>query len=103
MLLQLLEVHIQHGHGRTLTAQVTSDNSSIAASEYAFVRQKIAGRDLKQLLLEVQEGSKKFALSFWVYNYNAGNYTVELQDNDNTKKMFSTVLLSLLMIGNLKH
>ena len=78
-----------HGHGRTLSATVTSDNGSIAASEYAFVRQKIAGRDLKQFCSGGSEanGSKKFALSFWVYNENAGNYTVELVDNDNTKKV----------------
>ena len=77
-----------HGHGRTLVATVTTNNGSIAASEYALIRQKISGRDLKQFSgggTEAQ-GAKKFALSFWVFNHNPGNYTVELQDNDNTKK-----------------
>ena len=77
------------GFTHSLKMDVTTADSSLAASDEVIVGQRIESQNLWSFK-KGTSAALEFALSFWVKSSKTGTYTVELDDNDNTKQVSKT-------------
>ena len=71
------------GSGSSLKAQVTTADSSIGASQFCYIFQKIEAQNLQHLLYGTSS-AKPLTLSFHVKSNKTGTYTINLRKGDNT-------------------
>jgi len=69
--------------GSSLKAQVTTADSSIGASQFCYIFQKIEAQNLQHLLYGTSS-AKSLTLSFYVKSNKTGTYTINLRKGDNT-------------------
>ena len=76
------------GQGLTnsLHVRVTTADSSLSASQYGSIQQKLEGYDL-QRIKKGSANAEPITLSFWVRSSKIGTYICELFDNDNTRQV----------------
>jgi len=67
----------ENGFSKSLHIQVTTADTSVAASDYALVRQLIEGRNLQQLKYGTSS-AETLTLSFWVKSPKTGVHWVEI-------------------------
>ena len=67
----------------------TTADTSLAASDFLGIQQKIEGQNVQDFL-KGTSNAKKFTLSFYVKTNKLGVYTVELRDNDNSRQCSKT-------------
>ena len=75
------------GTGYSLKAQVTSADTSIAATQYAQLRHKIEAQNCQHLLYGTSS-AKTLTLSFWVKSNKTGTYSIMLRKTDSTAYLF---------------
>ena len=71
------------GSGSSLKAQVTTADSSIGASQFCYIFQRIEAQNLQHLLYGTSS-AKPLTLSFYVKSNKTGTYTINLYKPDNT-------------------
>jgi hypothetical protein len=71
------------GFASSLKLDVTTADSSLAAGDFAFLRQKIEAQNLQQLNYGTSD-AKSLTLSFWVRSPKTGTHIVELRHDDAT-------------------
>lgn len=76
------------GTGSSLKAQVTTADTSLAASQYARIIQRIEAQNLQHLLYGTSS-AKTLTLSFWVKSNKTGIYSIVLVKPDNTTYHFT--------------
>ena len=76
------------GTGSSLKAQVTTADTSLAASQYARIIQRIEAQNLQHLLYGTSS-AKTLTLSFWVKSSKTGIYSITLRKPDNTTYVFT--------------
>tara|TARA_Y100001938_G_scaffold133637_1_gene193230 strand:- start:1495 stop:2613 length:1119 start_codon:yes stop_codon:yes gene_type:complete len=81
------------GFGNSLKLDCTTADTSLAADDYIFLRQKLEGQDC-QAFAKGTSAAKQFAVSFYVKTNKSGLYTVELLDNDNNRVATKTFTVS---------
>ena len=74
----------ENGFPNSLHIQVTTADTSVAASDYALVRQLIEGRNLQQLKYGTSS-AETLTLSFWVKSPKTGVHWVEIFSFDSSK------------------
>ena len=72
------------GFANCLKLSCTTADTSIAADEAALIEQKLEGQDLQQLKKGTSD-AEKVTVSFYVKGNASATYTVELEDNDNSR------------------
>jgi hypothetical protein len=72
------------GFANSLKLACTTADTSVAASEYLFLSQKIEGQDLQRFAKGTSD-AKPFALSFYVKGNASATYVAELYDEDNNR------------------
>ena len=72
------------GFVKAFRIDCTSADSSPAAGDLIYVRQKIEAQNL-QMINKGKSTAEKLTLSFWVKSNKTGTYTVRLYDHDNTR------------------
>ena len=72
------------GFANALKLQCTTADTSIASGETAQLQYQIEGQDLQQLK-KGTSSSEKTTISFYVKGNAAATYTIEFQDNDNSR------------------
>tara|TARA_Y100000004_G_scaffold15715_1_gene16407 strand:+ start:27 stop:1100 length:1074 start_codon:yes stop_codon:yes gene_type:complete len=72
------------GFSKAIKLACTTADTSIAADEVALLEQKFEGQDLQQLKKGTSD-AEKVTVSFYVKGNAAATYTVELEDNDNSR------------------
>jgi len=72
------------GFNNALHYRVTTADASLAAGQYALIRQKIEGFNL-QGFKKGTANAQQYTLSFWVRSSLTGTYIAELEDFDNTR------------------
>jgi len=72
------------GFNSALHYRVTTADASLAAGQYALIRQPIEGFNL-QGFKKGTANAQQFTVSFWVRSSLTGTYIVELEDFDNTR------------------
>ena len=75
------DVPSNQGFSTSQKIDVTTADSSLAAGDYAIVRQIIEGQNLQHLLYGTSE-AKKVTLQFWVKSPKTGTHIVELYHGD---------------------
>jgi len=75
------DVPSAQGFANSLKIDVTTADTSVGAAEYAFLRTKLEGQDLQQLLYGTSS-AKEITLSFWVKSSKTGIHVVELRHRD---------------------
>ena len=83
---QSTDVPSGEGFSKSLKIDVTTADSSVAASDFAHVRTRFEGQDLQQLG-KGTNSAKSLTLSFWVKSAKTGTHIVELYDLDNTRQV----------------
>ena len=76
------------GTGSSLKAQVTTADTSLAATQYARILQNIEAQNLQHLLYGTSS-AKTLTLSFWVKSSKTGIYSITLRKPDNTAYHFT--------------
>ena len=76
------------GTGTSLKAQVTTADTSLAASQYARIIQRIEAQNLQHLLYGTSS-AKTLTLSFWVKSNKTGIYSIVLVKSDSTAYHFT--------------
>ena len=76
------------GTGSSLKAQVTTADTSLAASQYARIIQRIEAQNLQHLLYGTSS-AKTLTLSFWVKSNKTGIYSIVLVKSDSTAYHFT--------------
>ena len=71
------------GFTTSLKIDVTTADSSLAAGDYAMIRQRIEAQNLQHLLYG-SSGAKTLTLQFWVKSPKAGTHICELYHDDAT-------------------
>ena len=71
----------------------TTADTSLAASDFLGIQQKLEGQDVQDFL-KGTSSAKKFTLSFYVKTNKSGVYTVELRDNNNSRQCSKTFTVS---------
>ena len=71
----------------------TTADTSLAASDFLGIQQKIEGQNVQDFL-KGTSSAKKFTLSFYVKTNKSGVYTVELRDNNNSRQCSKTFTVS---------
>ena len=71
------------GFSDSLKLDVTTADSSLAAGDFAFLRQKIEAQNLQQLNYGTSD-AKSLTLSFWVRSPKTGTHIAELRHDDAT-------------------
>ena len=71
----------------------TVADTSVAATDYLLVQQKIEGQNL-QTLRKGTSGAKSVTLSFFVKSNTTGNFVIELYDNDNARQISALYTIS---------
>ena len=72
------------GFSKAIKLACTTADTSIAADEVALLEQRFEGQDLQQLKKGTSD-AEKVTVSFYVKGNAAATYTVELEDNDNSR------------------
>jgi len=72
------------GFANSLKLACTTADTSVAASEYLFLSQKIEGQDLQRFAKGTSD-AKPFAVSFYVKGNASATYVAELYDEDNNR------------------
>ena len=72
------------GFANALKLQCTTADTSIASGETAQLQYQIEGQDLQQLK-KGTSSAEKTTISFYVKGNAAATYTIEFQDNDNSR------------------
>ena len=72
------------GFANCLKLSCTTADTSITADEAALIEQKLEGQDLQQLKKGTSD-AEKVTVSFYVKGNASATYTVELEDNDNSR------------------
>ena len=72
------------GFSKAIKLACTTADTSIAADEAGLIEQKFEGQDLQQLKKGTSD-AEKVTVSFYVKGNAAATYTVELEDNDNSR------------------
>ena len=73
----------------SLKLDCTTADTSIAATEYLILNQKIEGQNL-QHIKKGTSGAKQLTASFWVKGNASATYVLELYDVDNTRHVAKT-------------
>ena len=81
------------GFGSSMKLDCTTAKSSLDASSYMMIQQKIEGQNL-QAFAKGTSAAKQFAVSFYIKSNVSGIYTVEIQDNDNNRIASKTFTVS---------
>ena len=71
----------------------TTADTSVAATDYLLVQQKIEGQNL-QTLRKGTSSAKSVTLSFFVKSNTTGNFVIELYDNDNARQISALYTIS---------
>ena len=71
------------GTGFSIKAQVTTADTSLASSQYAYIYQEIEAQNLQSLQYGTSS-AKTLTLSFWVKSNKTGTYTISIQKRDAT-------------------
>ena len=71
----------------------TTADTSLAASDFLGIQQKLEGQDVQDFL-KGTSSAKKFTLSFYVKTNKSGVYTVELRDDNNSRQCSKTFTVS---------
>ena len=71
----------------------TTADTSVAATDYLLVQQKIEGQNL-QTLRKGTSSAKSVTLSFFVKSNTTGNFVVELYDSDNSRQISALYTIS---------
>ena len=71
------------GSGNSLKLQVTTADTSLSASQYAYFFQAIEGQNLQSLQYGTSS-AKTLTLSFWVKSNKTGTYTINVYKQDST-------------------
>ena len=71
------------GTGFSIKAQVTTADTSMASSQYAYIYQEIEAQNLQPLQYGTSS-AKTFTLSFWVKSNKTGTYAIGIQKRDAT-------------------
>ncbi|MFS9668815.1 hypothetical protein, partial [Klebsiella pneumoniae] len=66
-----------YGGGYSLKCQVTTADTSIGSSQYAFVETALEGQNLQQLQYGTSN-AKHVTVSFWVKSNKTGTYSVSI-------------------------
>ena len=82
-----------NGFANSLKADCTTADGSLGTGDYIFLRQKIEGQNLQDFAKGTAD-AKQFAVSFYIKTSKTGVYTVELQDNDNSRIASKTITVS---------
>jgi len=77
------------GFGNSLKLDCTTADTSIAAGEVAMLQYQVEGQDLQQLK-KGTSNAEKVTVSFYVKGNANATYTLELQDNDNSRHIAQT-------------
>ena len=77
------------GFGRSLKMECTTAKASLAAGDYALIRQKLEGKDV-QVIKKGTSSAESLTLQFWVKSNNTGTYAIVLSDRDNTREIAAT-------------
>ena len=81
------------GFGYSTKWGVGTADSSVAAAHYSIIQYKFEGQDVQDFA-KGTSSAKQFALSFYVKSLKTGVYTVELEDNDNSRSCSKTFTVS---------
>ncbi len=84
---------IEPGFPNSYKFECTTADTSVAAGEYLGFQQILEGQDVQDFL-KGTSSAKEFTLSFYVKTNKSGVYTVELNDNDNTRQISKTFTVS---------
>jgi len=77
------------GFAHALKLDCTTADTSIAAGEIAILQYAIEGQDLQQFKKGYSD-AESFTVSFYVKGNASATYTIELQDNDNSRQNTQT-------------
>ena len=78
------------GFGNSLKVDCTTADASLAAGQFAQINHRIEAQNLQDLAFGTSS-AKTITLSFWVRSNKTGNFTVAIQQNDNSSKQVSSV------------
>ena len=81
------------GFGASTKWDCTTADSSIAASDYFIIQQRIEGQSVQDFA-KGTSSAKEYALSFYIKATKTGVYTVELEDTDNARVCSKTITVS---------
>ena len=81
------------GFGNSIKLDCTTADTSLGASDYLLIRQKLEGQNV-QAFAKGTSSAKQFALSFYLKTNKTGVYTIELRDNDNSRTCGKTITVS---------
>lgn len=73
------------GFANSLKVDVTTADTSIAASQYSIIEYNVEAQDLQRLAFGTS-GAKNFTLSFYVKSNKTGTYAVNISQPDNSSK-----------------
>ena len=73
------------GFAKSLKVDVTTADTSLAAGQYAQIIQKIEAQNLQDLAYGTSS-AKNIVVSFYVRSNKTGNYSFNIQQNDNSSK-----------------
>jgi len=73
------------GFSNSLKIDVTTADTSIAASQFAILEYNVEAQDLQRLAFGTS-GAKNFTLSFYVKSNKTGTYAVNISQTDNSSK-----------------
>jgi len=76
------------GFANCIKLDCTTADTSIAATEFLILRQRIEGQNV-QVFAKGTSDAKKYALSFYVKGNAAATYVAEFMDNDNSNRHVS--------------
>ena len=84
---QVADVH--DGFANALKFSCTTADTSVAATEYFILQQKIEGQNLQQLK-KGSSDAEQFTVSFYVKGNASATYVVEMYDLDNNRQISKT-------------
>ena len=84
---QVADVH--DGFANAMKFTCTTADTSVGASEYFILQQKIEGQDLQQLK-KGSSDAEEFTVSFYVKGNASATYVVEMYDLDNNRQVGKT-------------
>ena len=90
---QSTDVPTGQGFATSLKMDCTTAQSSLNASNYIVLPQRVEGQNL-QYLKKGTANAESTTLSFWVKSNKTGTYTIDLFDNDNTRQISKTYTIN---------
>jgi len=82
-----------YGFANSIKIDITTEDSSLAASDYALFGQRIEGFNL-QSIKKGTSNAEKLTVSFWIKTTITGTYILELFDSDNTRQVSASYSVS---------